>query len=75
MNIPKNIVEQTFDMVGENLGAPTEDEVTARMMHEQYPQLGHRQWLNRLRQGVKDGKYTVRYGKRNECIFKPTNSS
>lgn len=73
MNIDKDIVERTFELVGEGYGSPVlqEDEVTARMMHDKYPDLSERQWMNRLKKAVKEGKYTVRTAKQNRLAFKP----
>ena len=71
MDIDKSIVERTFDLMKDEIGLPPQgDEVTAKMMHEQYPHITHRQWLNRLHQKVKDGLMTVRQGKGSEKVFK-----
>jgi len=75
VNIDKDIISRTFDLLGEEYGAPVNPhvEITASMLYRSDPSVTQRTHLNRLKRLVEMGLYTSRVAKQGELAFKPVN--
>ena len=66
-----DVLKEAFKRIEDySYGPVTEDEVTAKMMHDSDPKYTRRQYLDILKKAEKEGRFTSRIAKGAERAFK-----